>query len=207
MNYINQEKNNAMNVITYIEQLILKERMYRVRQSKKLGDCYFADAMIYTSWQAGNLESYLGKESTEVNKDFPIISVNNSPVVHYNSDNEKAIVELPTMTRMRVIVNGKLAEIESFRRLIYYVESREDEIRIFKMISINESDNLRPVVASEDLNINTEDLKKYRQSYMYLSYVRVGAGGSISDDLVGSDKKADVDRVYHEASSWVGFDI
>jgi hypothetical protein len=191
-----------MDDISLISQVVVAERQYRVRFDDRIADCYWPDATVATSWQAGPLSSYIGQDSAEVDPDYPIVANFSAPVVHL-SEGDRAYVELPTMTRMRMVVNGVLAEIESFRRLIYYVERREGTWKIARMVSINETDNLRPVVPGTDLGIRADDLAGNRSSYQFLSYVRLAAGGSISDDLLGVDRPDGVAKVYADAEAWL----
>ncbi|WP_233994430.1 hypothetical protein [Levilactobacillus brevis] len=104
---------------------------------------------------------------------------------------------------MRMMVNGTLAQIESYRRLLYRVEKRTTDWKISQMTSINENDDLRPVIAGQDLHINPQDLVGLRPSYQFLAYVRQAAGGEISAELLGTDRPADVDQLYAEAEDWL----
>lgn len=184
-----------------ISQLVAKERQYRVRHDPKLADCYYSDAMVTTSWQKGDLQSFLHGESKEVDHRFPIVCNVSTPVIHLNG--KKAYVELPTNTRMRMVVHDILVEIESFRRLIYRVEKRHDNWKISSMISINESDNLRPVIPGQVLKVDPKRLSKYRMSYQFLSYVWEEAGGQISHDLLGIDRPKEVEKIYQDAEKWL----
>jgi len=190
-----------MNDYAEISQLVARERLYRVRHVKELADCYYPDATVATSWQAGSLDSFLHGEPAEVDPKFSIFGSISTPVVHQNSN--RAYVELPTTTHMRMIVKGVLMEIESYRRLIYRVEKRDQDWKIASMISINESDNLRPVVPGTTLKIDPKELEGLRPSYQFLAYVRQAAGGKISSDLLGIDRPDDVAKVYAKAEDWL----
>lgn len=71
------------------------------------------------------------------------------------------------------------------------------------MTSIFEMDKLSPVIPGTDLYINPEDLKGLRRSYMWLSYVRISAGGSVSNDLLGIDRPDEVRKIYEENEAWI----
>ncbi|ANZ60107.1 hypothetical protein AYR62_01685 [Secundilactobacillus paracollinoides] len=184
-----------------ISELVARERLFRARGNDAIADCYYPDAIIQTSWQSGQLDTFIHSESKEVDHRFPIIGATSPATIHQNGN--KAYVEVPTNTRMRMVINGVVGEIESFRRLIDYVENRNGEWKIARMISINESDNLRPVVPGTDLGITPDDLKDFRPSYQFLSYVRIAAGGSISQDLLGTDRPEDVAKLYGDAEAWL----
>lgn len=71
------------------------------------------------------------------------------------------------------------------------------------MISINESDNLRPVIPGQVLKVDPKRLSKYRMSYQFLSYVWEEAGGQISHDLLGIDRPKEVEKIYQDAEKWL----
>ena len=190
-----------MSNLAEITQLVAKERLYRARHAKELADCYYPDATVATSWQAGSLASFLKGEPAEVDPRFSIVGSISTPVIHRQG--KRAFVELPTTTHMRMVVQSVLTEIESYRRLIYRVEKRDQVWKITSMISINESDNLRAVVPGTQLVIDPKELAEFRPSYQFLAYVRKAAGGDISQDLLGTDRPEEIDKVYAEAKAWV----
>ncbi len=48
-----------------------------------------------------------------------------------------------------------------------------------------------------------DSLKGLRRSYMWLSYVRNRAGGSVSHDLLGIDRPDEVQKIYVENEAWI----
>ncbi|KZT86065.1 hypothetical protein Nizo1840_0942 [Lactiplantibacillus plantarum] len=184
-----------------ISELVARERLFRARHNPEIRDCYYADATVATSWQQGPLSTFIGAESKEVDPRFVIVGSVSTPVVHLNGN--KAYVELPTTTHMRMMINGTLAELESYRRLIYRVERRDTKWKISRLTSINESDNLRPVIAGQDLHVIPQDFNGLRPSYQFLAYVRQAAGGQISQDLLGTDRPEEVERLYKETNAWL----
>ena len=88
-------------------------------------------------------------------------------------------------------------------RLIYSVERRNGIQKIADLNSINEDDTLEPLVPGTDLHIDSNELQKFRASYRFLAYVRVKAGGNVSDDLLGIDRPEEIDGVYRDAEEWI----
>ncbi|MDV0431007.1 hypothetical protein RXV91_09010 [Lactiplantibacillus sp. DA1] len=72
---------------------------------------------------------------------------------------------LPTTTHMRMMADGTLSELELYRRLIYRVERRDTKWKISRLTSINESDNLRPVIAGQDLHVIPQEFNSLWSSY------------------------------------------
>ncbi|MFL2028247.1 hypothetical protein [Loigolactobacillus zhaoyuanensis] len=190
-----------MNDFEAISQVVLKERMYRGCHVKELADCYFADATVTTSWQSGPVSTFLGKQPVEVDNSMPIVGRFGTPIVHQNG--MRAYVELSSTTNRWQLVNGTEAILESYMRLIYRVEKRSGEWKIVNLTSIDESDKLQPAIPGQNLKIKPEDVADLRRSYRYLAYVRQNAGGTISQDLLGTDRAQDENTLYENSEKWL----
>lgn len=183
--------------------LVNWERQARVRHLfTALKECYFEDATVTTSWTKGNASNYLnGSEGRNTDTEHPIINRTGNAIVHQN--NNRAYIELPSTTIRWIDVNGTVAVLESYMRLIYSAECRENEWKLTDMCAINEGDTLRPAIPGEDLHINPEDLKGLRHSYRNLAYIRKLNGIYMSDDLVGIDRPDGVEKLYQEKENWI----
>ncbi len=186
-----------------IQNIVLWERQARVRHLyNELASCYFEDATVTTSWTKGSIKDYLkGGNRAEASADEIIINRIGSPIIHQNK--KKAYVELPMTTLHWIKVNGEEAVLTSYMRLIYRVEKRKNIWKISDLTTINEDDTLEPAITGTDLHIKSEDLKGLRHSYKYLAYVRIKAGGTISNDLLGIDCPEDVVKIYAEVEKWL----
>ncbi len=186
-----------------IQNIVLWERQARVRHLyDELASCYFDDATVTTSWTKGSVKDYLkGGNRAEASPDEIIINRIGSPIIHQNK--KKAYVELPMTTLHWIKVNGEEAVLTSYMRLIYKVEKRNNVWKISDLTTINEDDTLEPAISGTDLHINSEDLKGLRHSYRFLAYVRIKAGGTISNDLLGTDRPEDVAKIYDEVEKWL----
>ena len=190
-----------------LSHLVLWERQARVRNLQKaLQNCYWEDATVTTSWTTGNAQSFLqpGNQShrTEASDDEVIINRSCAPIVHYYTG-DHAYVELPTEANHWIHVNGEDAILTSNMRLLYRCEKRDSVWKISDMTSVFEMDKLAPVIPGTDLHIDPEDLKGLRRSYMWLSYVRIKSGGTISNDLIGIDRPEDIQKIYDLAKAWI----
>lgn len=200
---LNSITNNAiMTNYVAINNLIVAERMYRVsHRNEELAKCYAEDAQIHTSWQSGGVNTFVGRTSIEMIAELPIVNRCGGALIHQNGD--KAFVEYPTTTIRGVYVNGIEAILTSYMRLLYRVERRSGEWKITSMTSINESDELAPAIPGQDLKINPDDVKGLRLSYRWLAYTRKIAGGTISQDLSGTDRPAEVKQIYDAEFGWL----
>ena len=187
-----------------IQNLVVAERMYRVsHRNKELAECYAPDANIHTTWQNGGVRSFVGKEPVEAQKALPIVNRCNPPLIRINQTADRAVVEYPMTTTRELMVNGKEAVLTSFMLLVERIEKINEEWKIVDMISINEYDTLAPAIPGVDLKINPDDVKGLRESYRWLAYTRMLAGGQISQDLEGTDRPESIQKIYDEANAWL----
>ena len=185
-----------------INNLIVSERLYRVsHRDKELAECYAEDAQIHTSWQSGGVKSFVGQHPTEAAKESFNVNRCGGALIHQNG--VRAFVEYPSTTIRTVKVNGVDAVLTSYMRLLYRVEKRGGVWKIVDMMSLNEADELQPVIAGTDLQIRPEDVAGLRISYRWLAYTRMQAGDKVSNDLPGVDRPDDVRKIYAEAEAWL----
>lgn len=185
-----------------VSNLVVAERIYRsTHRNDELQRLYFADAQTHTSWQSGNTSGFVGNKPVETDYSLPLVNRTGSPLIKINGN--KAFVEYPTTTSRGVWIHGKEATLTSYMTLLYRCEKRNGTWGIADMTSINEADELQPSVPGEDLGIDPNDVKGLRKSYRWLAYARTLAGGTISQDLLGSDRPDDVKKVYAAAAEWL----
>ena len=185
-----------------INNLIVSERLYRVsHRNKELAECYAEDAQIHTSWQSGGTSSFIGRSPVESNSETFNVNRCGGALIHMNGS--KAFVEYPSTTTRSIKINGIDAILTSYMRLLYRVEKRSGGWKIVEMLSLNEADELNPLIPGENLNINPDDIKDLRISYRWLSYTRKIAGGEVNNNLPGVDHPEEVNKIYREAFTWL----
>ena len=195
------EKNFA-NDYEKINRLIIGERMYRVtHRNAEHKNCFFEDATIRTSWQSGNVNSFVGQHPAENSTENFNVNRCGGALIHLNKN--RAFVEYPSTTIRSIKINGEDAVLTSYMRLLYRVEKRNGEWKILEMISINEADELNPAIPGVNLKINPDDVKNFRLSYRWLAYSRKNAGGEISENLLGTDRPEEIQKIYEESFSWL----
>lgn len=203
-----QVTNMKMTDYEAIQNLVVGERLYRsTNRNDELANCYSEDAHIHTSWQSGGRDTFVGKTSVENSESLPLVNRCNPPLIHFPKNNKesitRAVVEYPTITTRVLRVHGEEAVLSSYMRLLYRVEKRHGEWKIVNMYGINEFDTLEPAIPGVVLKIAPDDVKDLRKSYRWLSYTRQLAGGTISQDLVGSDRPEGVKSLFDEAYKWM----
>ena len=182
--------------------LIVGERMYRASgRTEEHAKCFWEDASIRTSWQSGGVQSFVGQTPVETRHDLMMVNRSPAPLVHLNGD--RAFVEYPSTTIRSVMIGENEAILTSYMRLLYKVEKRGGQWRILEMVSLNEGDQLAPAVPGTDLQIDRALAAGLRPAYRWLAYSRLAAGGTESDDLPGTDRPEDVERLYTEFDGWL----
>lgn len=185
-----------------IDRLTVSERLYRVtRRDKELAACYAEDAQIRTSWQSGDVRSFVGRRPADAAGGLPNVNRNSGALIYQNG--HKAFVEYPSTTTRGVMINGKEAVLTSYMRLLYRVEKRGSVWKITQMTSVSEYDQLAPAAPGTDLGIDPAELKGLRPSYRWLAYSRKQAGGTVSDDEFGTDRPNEINRLYEESFEWL----
>lgn len=190
-----------------VQNLIVSERLYRVsHRNAELAQCYAEDAQIHTSWQHGGVSLFVGQAPKEAQAATMLANVNrcNPPLIHFSKTSPlKALVEYPSTTTRIVMVNGTEAVLTSYMRLIYRVEKRDKEWKITAMTSVNEYDELSPVIPGKNLKIQPKDVEGLRPSYRWLAYTRMNAGGTVSNDELGTDRADELNRFYEQEYGWL----
>lgn len=185
-----------------VNQLVVAERIYRTsHRDDELRKLYFPDAKTHTSWQSGGTAGFVGNKPVETDYTLPLVNRTGAALIRMKGD--KAFVEYPMTTTRGVWIHGKEATLTSYMTLLYRCEKRNGTWGIADMTSINEADELQPSIPGEDLGIDPAEVKHFRKSYRWLAYARLQAGGSISQDLLGTDRPDDVKRVYEAAEKWL----
>lgn len=160
----------------------------------ELADCYWDDATVTTSWSSGSAAAHLNRGNSG---DHRAEATNDEVLIN------RAYAELPTESNHWIRGNGEGAVWTSDMRLLYRCEKRNGTWKITNMTSVFEMDKLSSVIHGTDLHINTEDLKGLRRSCRWLPYVRIRAGGSVSNDLRGIDRPEEVQKIHAENEAWL----
>lgn len=198
----NAQNSKRMTDYEAVNNLVVAERIYRsTHRNDELQKLYFPDAQTHTSWQSGSTSSFVGNKPVETDYSLPLVNRTGAALIKINGN--KAFVEYPTTTTRGVWIHGKEATLTSYMTLLYRCEKRHGTWGITDMTSINEADELQPSIPGEDLGIDASEVKNFRKSYRWLAYARIQAGGTISQDLLGSDRPEDVNKVYESAEVWL----
>lgn len=192
-----------MSDIEAISQLVLNERAARGRHlDQQLAASYWPDATVTTSWSTGKAaETFVGKHPVDFDYSLPLVGRYGTPIVHVNG--KRAYAEMSSMTKHWMYLGDAEVIVQSYMTLIYRVEKRDGQWKISDMTGICDADTLTPVIPGTDLKLDLALLKQLRVSYRFLAYTRIKAGGTISNDGIGTDRPETVAPVYAKAQDWI----
>lgn len=198
----NAQDNKGLTDYEAVNNLVVAERIYRSsHRNEELQKLYFPDAHAHTSWQSGSTSGFIDNKPVETDYSLPLVNRTGAALIKINGN--KAFVEYPITTSRGVWIHGKEATLTSYMTLLYRCEKRNGTWGIADMTSINEADELQPSIPGEDLGIDPAEVKGFRKSYRWLAYARIQAGGTISQDLLGTDRPEEVKKVYEAAEEWL----
>lgn len=199
---VQAQRKQAMTDYEAVNNLVVAERIYRTsHRNDELKKLYFPDAQTHTSWQSGGTSGFVGNKPVETDYSLPLVNRTGAALIKLNGN--KAFVEYPMTTTRGVWIHGKEATLTSYMTLLYRCEKRNGTWGIADMTSINEADELQPSIPGEDLGIDPAEVKDFRKSYRWLAYARIQAGGTISQELLGTDRPEEVKKVYDAAEKWL----
>lgn len=167
---------------------------------------YHDDANVWTSWFKGSVDEFI-KASSAKGKTPSKHKINNI-LVWLNGN--RAVAECICTIQFRTMLGEELVDLDSFMRLHYRLEKREDGIwKICWFQGIHEKDILKSAFNDGKWAAPREEVQKYRPCFwnmMYRLHAFNADGGNAQDDSVGEDRPDLIQELYTYSSSWLGLD-
>lgn len=199
----NRQRTAMPDDISLVSQLILHERQGRDRGWwHQMHDTFASDAQVRLSWFRGSGADFVAESRKMTDRGDISVHRLSPATVHIHGD--RAFVEISTGIEMRAEVNGVLADLVSYARLLYRAEKRDGSWKIISLDPIYERDTLAPAVPGADLRIDPQHLEHFRTPYQMLAYHLSERGYSINDDLYGDDRPEEAKKVYADIWRWLG---
>ncbi len=193
-----------MTDIADVAQLVLHERQGRDRGWwQQMRDCYDPDASVRLSWFRGNGADFVTQSQAMAARGDQATHRLCPPVVHPRGD--RAVVEVPAAIEIRTDVNGVPVDLTSYTRLLYRTH-RSGAWRIVSLDCIYERDTIQPTIPGTPINLDADQLSKFRAPYRMLAYHLDSRGYPVSDDLYGDDRPQTLSALYDEVFDWLGTD-
>ncbi|WP_326837526.1 nuclear transport factor 2 family protein [Amycolatopsis rhabdoformis] len=188
--------------ITSITQTILRERQARDRGWwERMRDCIRPDAAIRLSWFQGTGAEFVVQSEKMAERGQQAVHRLFPPVVTVSG--ARAVAEMAVAIEFRDVIGGVEADLSSYARLVYRLEKSEDAWRVVALDGIYERDAIVPVVPGDVPDLDRTLLAKFRAPYRFLGYYFADHGYSVSEDLYGDDRPAQVADLYRHTSAWL----
>lgn len=196
------QREDIMSDITEITQLILRERQGRDRGWwAQMEECYHSESVVSISWLRSSGADFVARSKEIHSRGIRPVHRLSPPVVHINRD--RAVVEVPTSISLRTLIHGVDADLESSVRNLYQVERHDSNWKIMFLTCIYERDMLTSAMPGTSLDLDIEQLARFRKSYRCLAYHLSLEGHSVPDSLFGDDIPEPVDALYASAFDWM----
>lgn len=188
--------------VTTVTQLILHDRQGRDRLWwDQMRRQFWPDARVHLSWFEGTAHEHVD-QSSSMNLGGAVSTHRLSPpIVHIAGD--RAIAELPTVIEAPLSVGDVEAVLLSSLRIQYRAERRDGEWRLSLLDTIYERDRLVTTLPGATIDIDPQELARFRAPFRLLAWFLSTRGYEVLDDLVGEDRPEDVAAFYERERRWL----
>jgi hypothetical protein len=185
-----------------IADVIQRERAARdCRLWTEMAACYHPDALVDVSWFRGG--GYAFVEASRKIAGGPTLSFHGmSPAVITVKD-DRALAETACALHGITELDGVDIALVGYARLLWRALRSGDRWLIAGLRAMYISDMLLPRNPSRVPQIDDNDLRTFRPSYKYLSYVITKSGRTIQDDLPGIDRPESVVALRAAEQQWL----
>ncbi|WP_405771853.1 nuclear transport factor 2 family protein [Streptomyces sp. NBC_00080] len=188
--------------VTAVAQLVLHERQGRDRGWwDAMRQCYTPDSVVRISWFRGSGPEFVNQSERMADRGDRAVHRLGPPVVDVYG--ERAIVELPAVIEVATELDGVEVVLASCTRVLYRAAKIDGDWKIVSVDPVYERDSLTPAVPGTEIRLDTNEVRKYRTPYRFLTYVLQHRGYGIADDLYGDDRPDEVAQLYRDARGWL----
>lgn len=193
------ESHEARLEIEAVRRLLTFERMCRDNAVwDEMRSCYASDAVVNSSWYRGPASDYIDALSQR-----PERAPHHIYGIIIWTHGNRAVAMMETTLQQRTELDGIPIDLAADAQMLFRVERINGEWYIKEWTTIYEQDNIIPAVPNAVLNIDPEELKKFRPTCSALSYLQKKRGKKFYDDLPGHDRPETVAEAYEKADLWL----
>ncbi|MEU6444848.1 nuclear transport factor 2 family protein [Streptomyces sp. NPDC047046] len=189
--------------IALVTQTVLLERQGRDRAWwDQMRACYWPDAAVRLSWYQGDGPGFVSASEAMAGRGDASVHRLSPPAVRIVGD--RALAEVPAAIEVRTRIEGVLADLASYTRIVYRLERRGDRWGIAALDCVYERDTCLPAVPGETVTVPAAELAPYRPSYALLSWHLARRGYAPSAELLGDDRPEETAAFYAQVRDWLG---
>jgi len=183
--------------------LVRRERFARdQRLFDVMRDCFHDDAYIRTTWYEG----HGGEAYVAATKKWMERTGNSKHWVfpaYARIHGDRATVESPAKIFNRTTVAGVEVDFHAYCRFFSRAVRDEGRWKLMSFELLMERDELRPVHAGRPLPLDPAQLAGLRPSYRFLTWIQSTRGVTVSQDLLGDDRPAELDAFHKRETAWL----
>jgi hypothetical protein len=200
------DHNERLAVLLDREELFDLARRERFARDQRLFDvmraCFHDDAYVRTTWYDGRG----GAAYVEATKTWMARTGNSKHWVfpaYARVTGDRATVESPAKIFSRTTVEGVEVDFHAYCRFFSRAVRVEGSWKLMSFDVLFERDELRPVHAGTALPVDPAQLAGLRPSYRFLTWIQSTRGVTVSQDLLGDDRPAELDAFHQGETTWL----
>ena len=192
-----------MSDTTDITQLILRERQGRDRGWwDQMRSAFRSDAIVRLSWFDGSGDDFVTRSQEMSGRGDLAVHRVQPPAVRLRGD--RAHAEVAASVEMQIEFDGIPVHLISFTRLNYRLIRQDGTWGILSLDAIYERDTLTSALPGQSLVVAPADVADLRPSYALLALHLRRQGYLVGTDLLGDDRRDDVEEFYAKVDGWLG---
>lgn len=182
-----------------IRRLLTFERFCRDNSLwEEMRTCYTSDATVVSSWFKGGANDFITALSQRPGRAPHKI---HSILVWTHGNRGIALME--TTLTLTSTIQKIPVEANADCQLLYRLIRINGEWYVDSWTTIFEQDHLIPAYPTSALDLNPEEMSKFRSSCRCMAYLHKMQGLTFYDDLPGIDDQGSLEKVYQEADLWL----
>ncbi|MEK9967708.1 MAG: nuclear transport factor 2 family protein [Ferrovibrio sp.] len=183
--------------------LVRRERFARdQRLFDVMRDCFHDDAYVRTSWYDGHggeayveaTRKWMQSAGTGKHWVFP---------AYARVVGDRATVESPAMIFNRARLNGVEIDFHVFCRFFSRAAREKGAWSLLSFEVLFERDIMRTVNTAEPLPVDWAVLETLRPSYRFLAYMQLSRGVKVNQELLGDDRREQLEAFYAGEEAWL----
>jgi hypothetical protein len=192
--------------ISAITQVILRERESRdLSRWNLMRDCFWPDSLVRIAWFRGSGPDFVTGSIDMARRGVP--AKHRLGPVHVILSGDRAVATLTCIIDLPVKLKGIEAILSAHARLLYRVERREEQWRVFGFDAVYMRDELTPSIPGQSISVDASAVHSFRPSYRLLAYYLDSQGFTIGSELAGTDRPDLVDALHQEVFAWAGLAV
>ena len=160
--------------------------------------CYDYNAEVHSSWYRGSAEGYI-----EALSQRPERAPHHIHCILVWVHGNRAVAMMETTLQQRTELDGVPIDLAADAQMLYRLVRINGEWYVKEWMTIYEQDNIISAVPNAILNVDPNELAKYRPSCCALSFLQKKRGKTFYDDLPGHDRPETVAAAYEAADLWL----